>query len=92
MRVERSPPEGAIDLHYFLQGTQSNVGSPNSLPLGIATGPTAGTVFVTGFTNTTDFPTTPGVPQPFYGSGAGDAFITKISFGGSTPPPPATSR
>ena len=86
--MERSPPDGAIDLHYFLQGTHSNVGDPNSLPLGIAAGPIAGDVFVTGFTNTTDFPTTADAPQPFYGSGAGDAFIAKISFGGSTPPPP----
>ena len=88
VRVERSPPEGATDLHYFLQGTHSNVGNPNSLPLGIAAGPIAGSVFVTGFTNTTDFPTTPDAPQPFYGSGAGDAFIANISFGGTTNPPP----
>jgi hypothetical protein len=87
VRVERSRPDGAIDLHYFLQGTHSNVGNPNSLPLGIAAGPIAGAVFVAGFTNTIDFPTTANAPQPSYGSGAGDAFIAELFFEGTSGQP-----
>jgi len=88
VHIDRIDPTGVDNASYVIGGTQSNVGALRNLPLGLATGPVAGDVYVTGFTTTTDFPTTAGAPQPFYGSGAGDAFIAKVSFGGATPPPP----
>ncbi len=86
--IDRVDPSGLNNAFFVIGGTQNNVGVSINYPLGVATGPNAGEVFVAGFTTTTDFPITAGAPQPFYGSGAGDAFIAKVSFGGSTPPPP----
>jgi hypothetical protein len=39
---------------------------------------------VTGTTESTDFPTTPGTVQPGFRGGFGDAFVTKLDPGGST--------
>jgi len=46
-----------------------------------------GAVYITGSTNTTDYPTTPDAPQTFYGSGSSDAIVSKVSFAASPPPP-----
>ncbi len=86
--VNQIDPSGADVATFTLAGQQSNVGAPDSVPSGIASGPTAGDVFVVGTTNTVDFPTTANAPQPYYGSGTSDAFAAKIAFGGPTPPPP----
>src|SRR5205085_1318630 len=42
----------------------------------------AGNMYITGATNSSDFPTTPGVFQPTWG-GQSDAFVTKLSADGS---------
>jgi hypothetical protein len=41
-----------------------------------------GSVYLTGFTYSTNFPTTPGAFQPAFGGGT-DAFVTKVNAGGS---------
>jgi Beta-propeller repeat len=43
----------------------------------------AGNFYVTGFTNSTDFPTTGGSFQPTFGGGDGDAFVAKLNRSGS---------
>jgi hypothetical protein len=84
--MERIDLSGAANATFTLQGQHSNVGPAEDVPAGISLGPTAGDVFITGSTTSTDFPTTPGAPQPQYGSGASDAFVSKISFGGVAQP------
>jgi len=44
----------------------------------------AGNAYVTGYTNSTNLPTTANAIQRTYGGGANDAFITKLSADGST--------
>nr|MDQ2732483.1 SBBP repeat-containing protein [Armatimonadota bacterium] len=44
----------------------------------------SGSAYVTGTTNTTDFPTTPGALQPAIGNGNLTAFVTKLSPDGSS--------
>jgi hypothetical protein len=80
--IERIDLSGAANATFTLQGQHSNVGPAEDVPAGISLGPTAGDVFITGSATSTDFPTTPGAPQSQYGSGASDAFVSKISFGG----------
>ena len=43
----------------------------------------SGSAYVTGFTNSTDFPTTLGALQSAYGGGASDAFVAKLNPAGS---------
>jgi Beta-propeller repeat len=43
----------------------------------------AGNFYVTGFTNSPDFPTTAGVFQPTFAGGDGDAFVAKLNRSGS---------
>jgi F5/8 type C domain/Beta-propeller repeat len=87
--IERVNLSGAANATFTLQGQHSNVGPPMSIPAGIALGPATGDVLVTGTTNSYDFPTTLGSPQRFYGSGASDVFVSKVSFQDvSTPPRP----
>jgi beta-propeller repeat-containing protein len=43
----------------------------------------AGNVYVTGFTNSPDLPTTAGAFQPTFGGGDGDAFVAKLNRSGS---------
>jgi hypothetical protein len=50
---------------------------------GIAVDPTTGDALVTGWTNSTDFPTANPV-QPNFGGGGSDAFVTRLSADGST--------
>ena len=86
--IDRINVSGAATATFTLRGQHSNVGNSLDVPAGIALGPAVGDVFVTGSTTSFDFPTTPGAPQPLYGSGASDAFVSKVSFqDGSTPRP-----
>jgi hypothetical protein len=39
--------------------------------------------YISGYTSSTEFPTTPGVPQPSYGGGSYDAFMVKLNAAGS---------
>ena len=43
----------------------------------------AGNAYVTGLTESADFPTTPGALQTAFGGGADDAFVTKLNAAGS---------
>jgi hypothetical protein len=86
--IDRVDLSGADNATFLMNGQHSNVGPPADVPAGIAIGPVPGDVYVAGSTVSVDFPTTPNTPQPFYGSGASDAFIAKVSFGASAPPPP----
>jgi hypothetical protein len=72
---------GVANATFTLQGQHSNVGPSEDVPAGIALGPVAGDVFITGSTNSFDFPITAGAAQPTYASGASDAFAARISFG-----------
>jgi hypothetical protein len=82
--IERVDVSGVASASFTLQGQHSNVGPAVSVPAGIAVGPTAGDVFITGSTTSFDLPTTAGAPQSTYGSGASDAFVSKVAFGGVT--------
>ncbi len=66
-------PTGTAPLAYstYLGGSSSDQG------LGIALD-SARNAYVTGFTVSTNFPTTPGAFQPAFGGGSGDAFVAKI--------------
>jgi len=86
--MERVGLSGTANATLTLQGQHSNIGPPLSVPAGIALGPALGDTFITGSTTSTDFPTTPGAPQRSYGSGASDAFVSKISFGSVAQPLP----
>ena len=44
----------------------------------------AGNAYVTGETQSTNFPTTPGAFQPTFGGGSADAFVTKLDATGSS--------
>ena len=57
-------------------------GSGIDVALGIAHD-TAGNVYVTGYTTSTDFPVTPNAPQPTFGGGAYDAFVAKLDANGA---------
>jgi len=70
-----NPTGTALVYSTFLGGTGDNGG------LGIAVDPT-GNAYVTGYTRTTDFPTTPGAFQMTNG-GTNGAFVTKLNPTGS---------
>ena len=88
-RIDRVDQTAQTFATYMINGTRSNVGQSVDVPSGIAVGAGA-QVYVTGTTNSVDFPTTQGAPQPSYGSGVSDAFAAQISFSNppNQPPPP----
>ncbi len=43
----------------------------------------SGNAYVTGYTNSRNFPVTPGAPQTTYGGGQGDAYVTGVSTDGT---------
>ena len=57
-------------------------GAGNDYATGIAIDQ-PGNAYIAGYTSSTDFPTTPGAPQPTYGGGPDDAFIVKLNATGS---------
>jgi hypothetical protein len=57
-------------------------GAGNDYATGIAIDQ-PGNAYISGYTSSTDFPTTPGAPQPTYGGGPSDAFIVKLNPTGS---------
>ncbi|MET0229420.1 MAG: SBBP repeat-containing protein [Rhodanobacteraceae bacterium] len=57
-------------------------GSGNDVVLGLARD-TSGAVYVTGYTTSANFPITPNAPQPTFGGGAYDAFVTKLDANGA---------
>ena len=67
-----NPTGTALVYSTYLGGTGNDYG------YGIAVD-TAGNAYVTGYTASTDFPTTPGAFQTTYGGGNDDAFVTKLN-------------
>jgi hypothetical protein len=61
----------ALDYSTYLGGTDYDLGFDIALD-------TSGNVYVTGWTDSIDFPTTAGAYQTTYGGGSKDAFVTKI--------------
>src|SRR5215218_1072247 len=53
----------------------------NGFDMGLGATDDMGNVYVTGGTESTDFPVTAGAAQPSYGGG-GDAFVTKVDGNG----------
>jgi len=70
--AEISPNGGALRRATYLGGNNTDHGS------GIAVD-TAGDIYVTGFTYSADFPTTPGAYQTSLGPGGASVFVTKIA-------------
>jgi len=69
--TELNPTGTALVYSTYLGGTNEDAGN------GIAVD-TAGNAYVTGYTESTDFPTTTGAFRTTYGGG-GDAFVTKLN-------------
>ena len=81
-----NPTGTALVYSSYLGGTSEDVG------WGIAVD-TAGSAYLTGYTWSTDFPTTAGAYQTVYGGGSSNAFITKVdvaAFATPTATPTAT--
>jgi hypothetical protein len=72
-----NPTGSALVYSTFLGGSGTS-----DIGIGIAVD-AAGDAYVTGFTNSSDFPTTPGAFQTAYGGGARDTFVTKLNPTGS---------
>ncbi|MGB9073656.1 MAG: SBBP repeat-containing protein [Terriglobales bacterium] len=74
--TEINPTGSALVYSTYLGGSSYEYG------YGIAVD-SAGSAYVSGFTWSADFPTTPGAFQTNFGSGGGDAFVTKLNSTGS---------
>ena len=74
--VTKIDPTGSMLLYSTYLG---GIGVDFGLSIAVDIG---GNAYVTGFTLSTDFPTTPGAFDTTY-NGSGDAFVTKIDFTGS---------
>ncbi|HXO30038.1 MAG TPA: SBBP repeat-containing protein, partial [Thermoanaerobaculia bacterium] len=72
-----NPAGNKIVYSTFLGGSGSDVG------FGIAVDGNTGNAYVTGFTESTTFPVTPGSIQLANGGGGGDAFVTMINAAGT---------
>jgi hypothetical protein len=76
--VTKLEPSGsALAYSTFLGGSGSDTGN------GIAVD-RDGNAYVTGFTASADFPTTPGAADPTHDGGVNDAFVTKLDASGAT--------
>ncbi len=71
-----NPAGSALIYSTFLRGSNTEVG------MGIAVDANRN-AYVTGYTSSTDFPTTPGAIQTTFGGGELDAFVTKLDPSGS---------
>ncbi len=70
--VTKFNPTGSVLIYStFLGGSDNNSGASIAVDNG-------GNAYVTGFTNSTDFPTTPGAYRTTY-NGDSDAFVTKVN-------------
>lgn len=76
--ITKLSPTGNTLLHSTYVG-----GSDADRAYGIAVDGNSA-VYATGFTSSSDFPTTTGALQATYGGGAYDAFVVKMNSGGST--------
>src|SRR5204863_1843328 len=57
-------------------------GAGDDFPISVAVD-AGGNAYVTGYTSSTDFPTTAGAFQATFGGSTFDAFVTKVNFAGS---------
>jgi Beta-propeller repeat len=73
--VAQFDPDGALRFSTYLGGTN------NDFPESVGLDP-AGNVYITGFTNSADFPLANPI-QSIYGGGTSDAFVTKLSADGA---------
>ena len=72
--VTRLNPTGTgLVFSSYLGGSNSDAGFSIAVDA-------AGSIYLTGSTSSTDFPTTPGAFQTVFGGGNSDAFVTKIVF------------
>lgn len=79
--IDRVEQSGLVTSEYFIDGLHSGLGSAPAWDQASAIAlDSAGNVYITGNTTATDYPTTPNAPQPYYGSGARDGIISKVSF------------
>ncbi len=78
--VTKFNPAGSAPLVYstYLGGNSDDFGQSIALD-------SAGNAWVTGYTLSANFPTTPGAFQPTYAGGPVDAFVTKLNPAGSAP-------
>jgi beta-propeller repeat-containing protein len=79
--VTKLNPAGSAPLVYstYLGGSVNDAGHRIAVDA-------AGNAYVTGYTRSTDFPTTPGAFQTTFQGGFDDAFVTKLNSTGSAPP------
>jgi Raf kinase inhibitor-like YbhB/YbcL family protein len=71
-------PARELIIDPLLQSTYLG-GSGNDTGIAMAVDPTSGSVYVTGNTDSTDFPGISGGAQPAFGGGSGDTFIVKFN-------------
>jgi hypothetical protein len=80
--VTKLNPTGSALVYSTYLGGSGNGSSDGDIGAGIAVD-ASGNAYVTGATNSTDFPTTPGAFQTTYSAGREDAFVTKLNSTGS---------
>jgi hypothetical protein len=73
--VAKFDQNGISQAFQFFGGALTDVG----YSLAIGQGPLGGTFIVAGATNSLNFPVTANAPQPLYGGGNGDGFVTQIT-------------
>ncbi|MCW2968573.1 MAG: uncharacterized protein JWM71_2345, partial [Solirubrobacteraceae bacterium] len=76
--VTKLTPSGSARAYSTYLG-----GSSVDIAYGVAVD-AAGAAYVTGTTGSANFPTTAGVPQPAFGGGNSDAFVTKLAPSGAS--------
>jgi hypothetical protein len=74
--TELNPSGSALVYSTYLGGSSGDVGTGIALDA-------SGNAYITGYTDSTNFPTTPGAFQTTYGGGSADAFMTKLNPTGS---------
>lgn len=77
-----NPSGNGLIYSTYLGGSGGAAGSPEA-GTGIAVDAT-GAAYVTGVTNSTNFPVTSGVLQPAYDGGGSDAFVAKLASAGTS--------
>jgi hypothetical protein len=83
-----NPSGSGLVYSTYLGGSGTDVAGFKGIALDTLPNPNA---YVTGATDSTNFPTTPGAFQPTFGGGFNDAFVAKITEA-AVPPGPFTAR
>ncbi len=74
--TKMNPSGSALVYSTFLGGSQSDYGRMIDVDA-------SGNAYITGFTTSTNYPTTAGVVQPAYGGGSYDGLLTKLNAAGT---------